>query len=73
VDVPRFLYCPWFINFCSSYALLKISANCVYCVLFVFPTLKEVDSHKLSQASGHITCLNVKECVVYVYSVWILI
>ena len=56
MDVTRFLDWPWFINTCSTFTLLKIMKCklCAYCVLFVFPTLKEVDSHKLSQVSGHL-------------------
>ena len=56
VDVPRFLDYPWFINICSAFPLLKIikCVLCVYCILFVLPTMKDVDSHKLSHVSGHL-------------------
>jgi len=54
VVVLRFLDYAWFINTCYAFPVLKIIKYhlCVYCTLFVLPTMKEVDSYKLFQVSG---------------------
>ena len=76
VDLSRFLDYLLFLNICSVSSWLNIIEHLLCAFVYFFLSHKK--GHAISRIissvwASEITCLNVKECVVYVCSLWFII